>query len=248
MKSSQFHIGTSGWNYKDWEGIFYPPELKQKDWLGHYYKFFDTVEINNTFYQLPRKEVFEKWYSSVPDSFLLIVKAGRFITHMKKLKEPENSVAQFLENVSCLGEKLGPVLFQLPPFWNINLDRLSQFLEYLTIQKIVPNLRASFELRNATWACENVYALFRRNNIALCFTDWPDLTISEPVTADFIYLRRHGPVELYASGYSDDRLQQDANRIRIWLDEGRDVFAYFNNDMGGFALRDALTLKRMVEE
>lgn len=247
MKSDKFRIGTSGWNYKHWSGIFYPHDLKQKDWLGHYCQFFDTVEINNTFYQLPKKEVFEKWRSSVPDTFLFIVKASRFITHMKKLKDPEVSAGNFLENVSGLGEKLGPVLFQLPPFWKINSQRLEEFLEYLTKQNIVTNLRVAFELRNPTWAQEEIYALFRNYNVALCFADWPDLTINDPVTADLVYLRRHGPATLYASGYSNDQLKQDASHIKTWLSQGKEVFAYFNNDTGGYAIRDALNLRRMVE-
>lgn len=248
MKKGQFRIGTSGWNYKHWSGIFYPDNLKQKDWLAHYCQIFDSVEINNTFYNLPRKEVFEKWQSTAPDSFLFIVKASRFITHMKKLKEPEDSVGKFLDHVAGLKTKLGPLLFQLPPFWKINLERLEGFLIYITQQKTVPNLRVAFELRNATWSDKKIYDIFRQFNVALCFADWPDLTITEPVTADLIYLRRHGPTELYASGYTENQLEHDANRIKTWLNQGLDVFAYFNNDFGGFALRDALMLRRMVED
>lgn len=247
MKKNQFRIGTSGWNYKHWSGVFYPQDLKQKDWLRHYCQFFDSVEINNTFYHLPKKEVFEKWRKSVPDHFLFIVKASRFITHMKKLKEPEVSAKKFLENLSGLEEKLGPVLFQLPPFWNLNLQRLTDFLEYLSRQTIIRNLRVAVELRNPTWQCEEVNALFREFNVALCFADWPDLSINNPVTADFVYLRRHGPAALYASGYTSEQLQHDAEQVKTWLNVGMDVFAYFNNDAFGFAIRDALELKKMVE-
>lgn len=247
MKSTQFRIGTSGWNYKHWSGIFYPPDLNQKNWLDHYCRFFNTVEINNTFYHLPKKEVFEKWYSSVPDNFLFVIKASRFITHMKKLKEPQVSVKNFLENISVLREKLGPVLFQLPPFWKINLERLEGFLSFLLNQKIVPELKVAFELRNATWACEETYALFHKYKVCLCFADWPDLTINDPVTADFVYLRRHGANELYASGYTTEFLKQEAGRIKNWLKEGKDIYAFFNNDAGGYALRDATNLRKFSE-
>ena len=244
--SGRFYIGTSGWNYKQWQGSFYPADMKQSQWLEFYCQHFDTVEINNTFYHLPKNDVFKKWQESVPESFVFVVKASRFITHMKKLHEPQASTKNFLENASALHEKLGAVLFQLPPFWNVNEQRLEQFLEYISSQKIITNLRSALELRNSSWAIDKIYEILKNHNVALCFADWPELKIQEPVTADFVYFRRHGPAALYSSGYSTEMLRHDAEQIKSYLSEGLDVFSYFNNDSGGFALRNAMTLRKMV--
>lgn len=247
MTRGSVYIGTSGWNYKHWGGgVFYPPGLSQKEWLGYYCRIFGTVEINYTFYRLPSKAVFEKWRASVPGGFRFVVKANRFITHIKRLKDPERSVRNFLVNMRGLGEKLGPVLFQLPPSWNVNLERLEEFFNYLASQEIIPGLKVAFELRNRSWAVEETFDLLRTYNIALCLADWPDLTIEEPVTADFVYVRRHGPEELYSSGYSEKDLKRDWDRIEFWLREGRDVYVFFNNDWGGYAVKNGLMLLEMV--
>lgn len=247
MTGGRVYIGTSGWNYKHWGGgVFYPSGLKQNEWLAHYCHVFETVEINYTFYRLPSRAVFEKWRDSVPEGFRFIVKANRFITHVKRLKDPETSVHNFLENMSGLGKKLGPVLFQLPPSWNVNLERLEDLLSYLTSQDIIRDLRVALELRNRSWAVEETFDLLKTFSVALCFADWPDLTIGEPATADFIYVRRHGPGDLYSSCYSAEDLKKDAERIRIWLGEGRDVYVYFNNDGGGYAVKNARTLSENV--
>ncbi len=249
MNNGEVYIGTSGWNYKHWGGgVFYPSGLSQKGWLDYYSKIFNTVEINNTFYRLPSKAVFEKWRDSVPDGFRFIVKANRFITHIKRLKDPESSVKNFLLNMGGLGEKLGPVLFQLPPSWNVNIERLENFLNYLTSQKIIIGLKAAFELRNRSWAVNEVFDLLRTYNTALCFADWPDLTIGKPVTADFIYLRRHGPKDLYSSDYSEKELRKDGEYICSWLEEGKNVYVYFNNDWGGYAVKNALELLKIVKK
>ena len=248
MSKGRVYIGTSGWNYRHWgDGVFYPPELRPKDWLSHYASVFDTVEINNTFYRLPSKAVFERWRDTVPEAFCVVVKANRFITHIKRLKDPENSVRNFLLNMSGLEKKLGPVLFQLPPSWNLNLERLDTFLQYITNQDILPYLRIVFELRNRFWAVEETYALLREYGAALCFADWPDLSIEKPVTADFVYVRRHGPTALYSSGYSKRNLESDCERIAEWLSKGMDVYVYFNNDAGGHAVKNALSIREMVD-
>lgn len=247
MTRGSVYIGTSGWNYKHWAGgVFYPPGLKQKEWLAYYCKTFKTVEINNTFYRLPSKAVFEKWRDSVPGGFRFVVKANRFITHIKRLKDPERSVRNFLVNMGGLGEKLSPVLFQLPPSWNVNLGRLDDFLRYLSSQEIIPGLQVVLEIRNESWVGEETFDLLRAYHAALCFADWPDLTIEEPVTADFVYLRRHGPGDLYSSGYSEEDLRRDKERITFCLGEGKDVYVYFNNDWGGYAVENALMLLEMV--
>lgn len=246
LQKSRVFIGTSGWNYKHWRHVFYPPELTTSRWLDYYVHYFDTVEINNTFYQLPARSVFENWRTATPDNFVFVVKANRFITHMKKLADPELTVANFLANASGLKEKLGLVLFQLPPFWKVNLPRLENLVKWLTSQKIIAGTKFALEIRHPTWNCQDVFQVLKNDNVALCFADWPDLVIDEPVTADFIYLRRHGPASLYASCYTQEQLNQDARRIKNWLEQGRNVYVYYNNDAYGWAVNNALTLKKMI--
>ncbi len=242
-------IGTSGWIYRHWgKDVFYPSGLPQKKWLSYYCQTFDTVEINSTFYNLPGKKVYENWYQATPENFLFVVKANRFVTHMKKLNEPETTMQPMLENMSGLREKLGPILFQLPPFWNLDETRLRNFLAYLRQQDIIANLRVVFEIRNDSWKQTQVLDLFREHNAALCFSDWPGLTIESPMTADFVYLRRHGPSGLYSSEYSEKQLENIAQRMKTRLDQGRDVYVYFNNDAYGYAVRNAVQLKQLLSE
>jgi len=176
----------------------------------------------------------------------LAVKASRFITHMKKLLDPEEHVAMFLERASGLGPKLHVVLFQLPPFWKSNCTRLHALCEFIRSQRIVPGVRAALEVRNPSWLSPDCFEALRQHNVALAFTDWPALKVKEPLTADFVFLRRHGPEGLYSSDYSDALLQEDARQIRAWRAQGRDVYAYFNNDVHGYAPRNAATLKRLL--
>jgi uncharacterized protein YecE (DUF72 family) len=248
MRQGRFYVGTSGWVYPHWRGLFYPEPLKQDQWLDYYCQHFDTVEVNNTFYHLPSKAAFEHWREATPSDFRFCVKASRFITHMKKLKDPASSTHKFLEHAAGLGNKLAMVLFQLPPFWKLNLDRFRAFLEFLADQEIIQPLRATFEIRNSEWFNEQVFALLSAANVALCFADWPELKVDKPVTADFVYLRRHGPSELYSSDYTDEMLRADAERVCQWLNQEKDVFAYFNNDVGGFAIKNALRLRDLVED
>jgi uncharacterized protein YecE (DUF72 family) len=241
------YIGTSGWSYSHWGGgIFYPPDLRQKGWLTYYSKHFQTVEINNSFYRLPREETFQAWRDSVPDGFVFAVKVSRFVTHMKKLSDPEVSMRNFLENVSGLGVKLGPLLFQLPPFWKVNTHRLSQFLAYLDTQRFVKHPAWVFEFRNPTWICDEVFDLLKRYHASLCLADWPDLNVMDPHGSEIIYLRRHGTQELYASSYTDEELKGDAKKIRTWMDQGKEIFCYFNNDAEGWAVKDAHRLIHLL--
>lgn len=237
-------IGTSGWNYRHWsDGAFYPAGLKPAEWLGYYARHFDTVEINNTFYRLPERRVFEQWHDQTPDGFTFTVKASRFITHMKKLKGPEQHVALLLERAAGLRRKLGVLLFQLPPFWRFNPERLAALCAYLAHQKVVPHVRPALEVRNASWLCEECFEILHHHNVALVFDDWPEVNVQGPITADFVFLRRHGPTGLYASSYPPSALGQDAQDIRRWLREGRDVFEYFNNDAYAHAIHNARSLK-----
>jgi uncharacterized protein YecE (DUF72 family) len=240
-------IGTSGWHYKHWSGgIFYPEGMKPVDWLDYYCQHFDSVEINNTFYRLPARRVFEKWHDTTPANFTFAVKASRFITHMKKLANPEEHVAQFLEHANGLAEKLHVMLFQLPPSWSFDQARLEGLCDFLSRQQLVPGLQAALEVRHTSWYCDTCLDVLRRYHVSLVMTDWPTWIVEGPPTADFVFVRRHGPESLYASIYSDSSLQHEAQRIRVWVAEGRRVYMYFNNDAYGYAVRNALRLKEML--
>jgi uncharacterized protein YecE (DUF72 family) len=242
-------VGTSGWNYEHWSGgVFYPAGMKRPDWLRHYSRHFRSLEINYSFYRLPEKRVFQKWYEASPKDFTFAVKASRFITHMKKLAQPEDHVTLFLENAAGLGEKLGVLLFQLPPYWKFNPARLEEFFRFIARQDILPGVRSALEIRHKSWYCDPCFEVLRKYNISLALTDWPDLPVAGPLTADFVFIRRHGPESLYASNYPASFLKREAHQIRIWLAEGKDVFLYFNNDAFGYAVKNALTLNEYLEK
>ena len=243
----RIHIGTSGWSYKHWsDPVFYPRKLKVRQWLSYYCRHFDSVEINTTFYRLPNRKAFEQWYQETPPHFIFTVKGSQFITHRKKLADPKPHTSRFLSQVAILGEKLGVVLFQLPPYWKFNPVRLGVFLDYLRCQTIIPVLRVALEIRHLSWYCEECFTILRQFGIALVYADWPTLSVESPGTANFIFIRHHGPGDLYASSYSNAELKKDACRIRSWMVEGKDVYVYFNNDANGFAVKNALELKQMT--
>ncbi len=240
-------IGTSGWNYKHWgEGVFYPSGMRQREWLSHYCNFFESVEVNNTFYRLPSLEVFEAWYKETPPRFVFSVKANRFLTHLKKLANPERYLDKFLRNISGLKEKVKVVLFQLPPFWNFHRERLESFFSFLISSSTNLDLRFALEIRHKSWHCAACWEILKRYNVSLVFADWPALNIEDPLTADFIFLRRHGYQSLYATSYPDDYLRSLARKIINWLRTGRDVYVYFNNDACAYAVQNALSLKRYL--
>ena len=245
--AGRIFIGTSGWNYRHWANdVFYPSGLKQAEWFPYYCQTFDTVEINNTFYKLPSRDVFERWGEETPKGFSFAIKASRYITHVKKLKDPEASVVNFLENAKGLGEKLGVVLFQLPGGWKFNGERLEAFFRFVREQEIIPGLRAALEIRNPTWQCDECFDILRKYGVALVLADWSELQISGPLTGDFVFVRRHGPESRYASSYTEKQLKEEAERVKEWSRNGNDVFVYFNNDAEGDAVKNALRLKELV--
>ena len=245
--TSRTFIGTSGWNYKHWSnGVFYPHELKQSNWLEYYAQFFNSVEINNTFYNLPAKNVFIEWRKKVPANFTFAIKANRFITHMKKLANPAEYVSTFLENASGLEEKLKAILFQLPPYWRFNASRLEGLFLYLMQQKIIPDLCWALEIRNSTWDCEACHEILQKYNVTLVYSDWPGCSIEGPLTADFVYIRRHGPGNLYGSEYSDTTLHRQSSHIKNYLSAVKNIFVYFNNDAWGYAVKNARMLKDLL--
>jgi len=233
-------IGTFGYQYDHWKGVFYPEKLGKRDWFEHYTKHFDTVEINNTFYQLPEPSTFDVWRDRAPKGFRYALKFSRYGTHMKKLKDPEASLSMFLERAERLKAFLGPILVQLPPHWKCNPERLDAFLT------VAPKRhRWAVELREPSWLCDEVYALLRQHNAALCLHDMlPEHP--EVFTVDWTYLRFHGPqyTRKYQGAYSTQAINSIAGRVRGYLDDGRDVYAYFNNDEHGHAVKNALQLRK----
>lgn len=233
-------IGTSGWVYPHWRGLFYPRGFAARLWLGHYAQTFDTVEVNNTFYRLPAPEVFAAWAAQTPEGFLFAVKANRFLTHLKKLKDAERALWEFLERARLLGSRLGPVLFQLPPHWGPDLPRFESFLEALPPRRIYV-----FEFREQGWFNEKVFGLMERRGAVHCIHDLRPLRVPLRVTANAAYLRFHGDPN-HGGDYPAQSLASWAERISRWLGSGLDVYVYFNNDVGGFALKNALTLRRAL--
>lgn len=243
--AGKIFIGTSGWNYSHWgNGRFYPPFLPQKDWLAFYARHFRTVEINNTFYRLPAPETFAGWSQVVPAGFIFAVKASRFITHMKRLKEPERSVKLFFSHMSRLGRKRGPILFQLPPQMKIDVERLTGLVRYLSRRR---KLRVALEFRHESWLKDEVYEIVRQAGWTICLADLRDLKMKIPFIGSFCYIRRHGSTARYASCYSDEQLAGDAKFATKLAEQGKDVYIYFNNDAEGYAVKNALNLMRMVK-
>jgi len=236
-------IGTSGWHYKHWlNGVFYPAGTSGPGLFEFYARHFNTVEINNSFYRLPTAKTFDNWRESSPHDFLFAVKASRFITHMKKLKDPKNSSDKFFLVAERLEEKLGPILFQLPPRWKLNVERLAEFLESLPVEH-----KYVFEFREESWLVPEVFGLLRKHSAALCIHDFADMKIPNEITTDFTYIRFHGPTSAkYWGSYSTSQLQTWADRINGWRDDLSAVYVYFNNDPEGAAVRNALTLKSLV--
>lgn len=242
MKKHLIHIGTSGWAYKHWRGTFYPDHIKVKDQFSYYQKIFNTVEINNTFYRIPSDAAFQKWEREVQDDFVYVIKANRFITHMKKLHDPEDSLLIFMEKIKFLEKKLGAVLFQLPPFLSADLTLLENFLLALSDKN-----RYVFEFRHPSWYIPEVYQLLEKYNCAFCIYELAGHHSPIQVTADFVYLRLHGPAAVkYQGSYSDVILKQWADQCVEWS-KTKDVFVFFDNDENGYAALNAVRLQTIIE-
>lgn len=236
----QLRVGTSGYQYAHWRGVFYPGDLPKADWFTYYAEHFDTAEINNTFYRLPAAETFAGWRRQTPPGFCYALKFSRYGSHLKHLKEPHDSIAKFLGRAARLKEYLGPILMQLPPRWDVNPDRLATFLTAAP-----RGCRWAVEFRDPRWLCDAVFRVLRDHNAALCIHD---LIADHPrqLTADWVYLRFHGGSE--GGNYPPQALRSQARRIRPYLMRGLDVFVYFNNDAHGYAVRNAADLKRYLRE
>jgi uncharacterized protein YecE (DUF72 family) len=236
---SELRIGCSGWVYKDWSGPFYPPEVKDRARLEYYATRFDTAEINASFYRLPSEAMVEGWAQRSPDDFLFAWKVSRFITHNKKLKDCADPVALVFGRMAPLGDKLGPSLIQLPPQLRRNDERLADFL------RLLPKGRHTVEFRHASWYEPAVFQLLADFDVALCISDHHSAPAPWEVTASWVYVRGHGPGGRYFGRYEATELAAWAQRIAAWRAQGRDVYAYFDNDVKSAAPQDALALKAL---
>ncbi len=236
------HIGTSGWSYRSWRGPFFPKALRIKDHLLYYSEQFDTAELNGVFYRTPSPETVTAWRTRTPPNFVFAWKASKFITHWKRLNVSSQSSLTLLESrLALLGNKVGPVLFQLPPQMDLNYVRLAEFISSLQRTR-----RYAFEFRHPSWYDVRVLSLLRDNNIALCVSDHHDAPSPAETTASFVYLRAHGPAGDYRGHYPRKTLLKWASNIRAWRKRKLAVFVYFDNDQKSAAPADALQLKKLL--
>lgn len=239
--TEKIHIGTSGFSYLHWKENFYPKELPTKDWLDFYSQTFSTVELNTTFYHLPLENTVKNWHSQVPKNFLFALKASRYITHQKKLHDSQKSLQIFYQRIKSLKNKIGPILFQLPPSFKINKDLLLEF-----VTNLKPPFSYVFEFRHDSWYVDEIYDLLKEYDIALCITDLNGKLSPEEITSHFTYIRLHGPKKAYKGSYGS-KLKEWKNKIVDWSSRAS-VYCYFDNDEKGFAVKDAKKLKKMLNE
>lgn len=236
----EIKIGTSGWTYPHWKKVFYPVNWPKSRWLEYYVQHFDTIELNATFYRLPKPKTFENWNARTPDHFLWALKASKYITHTKRLKDPGEPLDRFYTAASGLKEKLGPILFQLPPSLPFDDREFGRFCQSLHRSR-----RHTLEVRHPSWISDRLFAILKNYNIAFCIADTAGrYPYHEVVTADFIYVRLHGSKKLYASEYSEGELQTWAEKIKAW---GKDTYLYFDNDFSGYAVKNARRLKEILD-
>lgn len=243
LSAKSIHVGTSGWSYEHWKGTFYPMDLPKDQMLAYYSRHFSSVEINNSFYQLPKKQTLTRWRDTVPEGFLFTVKASRYITHMKKLKDPGETVHSFLDRICMLEDRIGSILFQLPPRWHFNGERLESFLSMLS-----KDFRYVFEFRDRSWLNCRAFDLLSRYNAALCIYDFDGYLSPREVTADFVYVRLHGPDGPYQGSYDDKTLVNWAGTLSTWSEQGKEVFCFFDNDQRGYAVHNATFLQSLLNK
>ena len=240
---ARYFIGTSGWHYDDWRIRFYPERLPKAKWLEFYADHFSTVELNNSFYRLPSETAFTGWRDSSPANFTFALKVSRFITHIKRLKDSKEAVDNFITRAGILGDKLGPLLYQLPPNMHRNDDVLESFLSGLPQE-----MEHVIEFRHQSWLEEKVFGILHKYNVGLCVFDMPDFSCPLVATADFAYVRFHGSEELYSGCYSDEELADWAERVADLAASLKAVYIYFNNDVEGFAIRNAVTIRDYLQK
>lgn len=244
MSKSPILIGTSGWSYKDWNQLFYPLGTRANEQLHFYSTHFDTVEINSTFYRLPTEKAVQYWASQVPKSFIFSVKASRFITHTKRLKDYELTIPRLFEKITLLGPQLGPILFQLPSSFKKDEERLQEFVHALP-----KGFHYTFEFRHPSWFEDEIYEFLKKHQIALCITDLKGHLSPGEMTSHFTYIRLHGPKLAYRGSYGTKRLEEWKQKILSWANGGISVYCYFDNtDEEGHAVKDAKELKCSIEQ
>ena len=247
MRAGQCYIGTSGWRYAHWaKGRVYPKGMKQGDWLGFFARHFGTVEINMSFYRLPKTDMIVRWRERVGSRFRFAVKLWRRITHEKRLANCTREMQDFLTVTAGLRAKRGPLLVQLPPSMRKDLGLLEAFLADLKHARGRSRLRVTVEFRSTDWLCDPVYELLDDRGVAVCLADLERCPITEPNDVDFVYIRRHGPGGRYRGCYAARHIADDADRIRAWRAAGKDVYVYFNNDAEGYAVDNARELLAAV--
>jgi uncharacterized protein YecE (DUF72 family) len=241
------HIGTSGWSYKHWKGIFYPPKLKATDWIRFYSDHFPCAEINGSFYKLPTEETVIEWTHKVPSNFVFCPKMSRFLTHMKKLKDPEEPLQRFFKIFGPMKKMMGPVLLQLPEILKFNYDKTEHL--YQLMKSKYKKYNFVMEVRHPSWLQEESLTLMAKYDIGLVISQSGErFPYSETITAKNIYVRFHGPHALYASSYSDGMLKDFAKKFKKWEKEGHVIWAFFNNDIHGYAFKDAKRLLKILNK
>jgi uncharacterized protein YecE (DUF72 family) len=250
-RMNKVFIGTSGFNYRDWKGKFYPDDLAQREWLSYYARQFKTIEINNSFYTVVRKETYEKWYQQTPGNFSFVIKGHRFITQLKKLNDVDDAVELFFSNVTGLREKLSCVLWQFPKSFRLNGEKIEDSENFKRLQQFLtllpPKIRYAFEFRDISWFVPEVNELLQQHNASLVISQsniFPEVIL---LNNTFAYLRFHGPAALYSSGYSDEELRTWAGKIKQFQ-QTQDVYIYFNNDAGGRAIENTRTLQYFLSD
>ena len=239
----KIHIGTSGWSYKHWKGLFYPQKLKASEWLSWYARHFKTTEINGSFYRLPKEETVINWTKQVPADFIFCPKMSRYLTHMKKLKDPEESLERYFSVFESMQEMMGPVLMQLPPALKFNYDTARNLYELL--KKKYKKYEFVMEVRHESWLQDESLTLMTKYDIGFVISQsGNEFPYSEMVTAKNIYVRFHGPEELYASSYTDSMLKKYWTKFKKWIREGPVIWVFFNNDIYGYAVKNA---ERLIE-
>ena len=237
----RIHIGTSGWHYEHWRGPFYPEGIAAKDMLAFYAEHFSTVEVNNSFYRLPGAKAVEAWRDETPSNFIFACKASRYTTHVKRLKDAPQSFEKFFPRVDPLGKKLGPILFQTPPRFPPDPERLAAFVAALPQKHSY-----AFEFRDERWFIDEVREVLTKGNCAFCIFDFGGMQSPMWTTADFAYLRLHGPGAKYQNSYGDKALRDWADQIHAFAATALDVYCYFDNDQSGYAPQNALHLLQIV--
>lgn len=243
--AGNIYIGTSGWSYKHWKGIYYPDKTRSADWLDFYANDFEVTEINASFYRLPKEETVISWAEKVPKNFKFCPKMSRYLTHMKKLRNPEEPLERFFSIFEPIRKHMGPVLIQLPPMLKFDYDVAEHFFQLL--KKKYKQYDFALEVRHETWMDDGLDLMAKYNIAFVISQSDAGFPYAEMVTAKNIYVRFHGPARLYASSYTNEMLKKFARKFKDWMKDGHDVWAFFNNDLFGYAIDNAKNLKKMVE-